>query len=91
MDTNRVAVLLNIAAVAMARKQFGTATRLCSRALVLEPRNVKALLRRAKANMGTHELRVNPIPVKHEYPCSLPGLPDSRHIEYGWALVYCLL
>lgn len=58
MDANRVAVLLNIAAVALAKSEFRTAAQLCSRALALEPACKKALLRRAKAHMHRHEAQV---------------------------------
>lgn len=59
VDANRVAVLLNIAAVAVEKAEFRTATQLCSRALALEPGSRKALLRRAKAHMGRHEPQVS--------------------------------
>jgi len=68
VNANRVAVLLNIAAVAMARQQYGTAVAFCGRALALEPRNTKALLRRAKAHTRRHELQV-----------STPALPAVCH------------
>jgi len=68
VNANRVAVLLNIAAVAMARQQYGTAAAFCGRALALEPRNTKALLRRAKAHTRRHELQV-----------STPALPAVCH------------
>lgn len=58
VDGCRVAVLLNIAAVAMARQQFGAAVAFCGRALALEPSCCKALLRRARAHLGRHEYRV---------------------------------
>ena len=58
VDANRVAVLLNIAAVAVEKAEFRTAVQLCSRALALEPDSKKALLRRAKAHIGRHEPQV---------------------------------
>jgi Tfp pilus assembly protein PilF len=58
VDANRVAVLLNIAAVAVEKAEFRTAAQLCSRALALDPGSRKALLRRAKAHMGRHEPQV---------------------------------
>ena len=55
VDTNRIAVQLNIAAVHIARQDFGQAVEACDKALALKPDNVKALLRRAKALLGRHE------------------------------------
>ncbi len=76
VDGCRVAVLLNIAAVAMARQQFGAAVAFCGRALVLEPSCCKALLRRARAHLGRHEYRVCatclPGPTQHA-PCRCGG------------------
>lgn len=58
VDDNRVAALLNIAAVAVEKAEYRTAAQLCSRALALESGSRKALLRRAKAHMGRHEPQV---------------------------------
>merc|ERR1719460_318536 len=55
VDTNRIAVQLNIAAVHIARQDFGQAVEACNAALDLKPSNVKALLRRSKALLGRHE------------------------------------
>jgi tetratricopeptide (TPR) repeat protein len=49
VDVNRVAVLGNLAAVHMARAEYGAAAGLCTEALALEESNVKLLLRRARA------------------------------------------
>lgn len=58
LDANRVAVYLNIAAVCIATQEHSVAVHWCSQALVLEPHNVKGLLRRAKANLRRHEYEV---------------------------------
>ena len=55
IDTNRITVQLNIAAVHIARQDFGQAVEACNAALELKPDNVKGLLRRAKALLGRHE------------------------------------
>lgn len=58
MDCCRVAVLLNIAAVAMAQKQYGAAVAFCGRALSLDPHSCKAMLRRARAHLQRHDYEV---------------------------------
>lgn len=55
VDVNKVAVYLNIAAVRMAQGEYGAAVEKCTAALDLFPGNRKALMRRAKAEMGRHE------------------------------------
>lgn len=57
VDVNRVAVLLNIAAVAMARKLFGDALEACGQALHVDPTCCKAYLRRARAHTGRHDYK----------------------------------
>lgn len=59
LDANRVAVYLNIAAVCIASQDASGAVHWCSQALELEPRNVKGLLRRSKANLQRHEYEVS--------------------------------
>ena len=49
LDLNRVSVLGNLAAVHMARAEFGAAAERCTEALALDEGNVKLLLRRARA------------------------------------------
>lgn len=48
-------MLLNLAAGHIALKEFGAATRRCNEAVDLDPQNIKALLRRAKAHTGRRE------------------------------------
>lgn len=61
VDVNRVAVYLNLAAVRLSLKQYRQATQDCTKALELQPRNAKALLRRSKAFMYLHEYGVRPL------------------------------
>mmetsp|Transcript_28370 Transcript_28370/g.54044 ORF Transcript_28370/g.54044 Transcript_28370/m.54044 type:complete len:348 (+) Transcript_28370:214-1257(+) len=55
IDINKVACLLNIAACNIAMKDYGQAIRNSTEAVELDPLNVKALLRRAKAYIGRRE------------------------------------
>lgn len=55
INKNRLSVLLNLAAGHIAQKEFGAAARRCTEALALDPENIKALLRRAKAYTGRRE------------------------------------
>lgn len=54
---NKVLVNCNIAAVRLARKEFGAAVEACDSALELDPECEKALARRAKAHIGRHEFK----------------------------------
>ncbi len=47
-----MAALLNLAAVCLAQHRYGRAVQLCGEALQLQPSNVRARLRRAKAYMA---------------------------------------
>ena len=58
IDTNRVAVYLNIAAVCLATGRTGGAVHWCERALALDPGSSKARLRLAKAHLARHEHKV---------------------------------
>lgn len=58
VDQNRATVLLNIAAVHMGLKQYATAADYCSRAISIQPGNVKGLIRRAKCRCFMHEYQV---------------------------------
>lgn len=58
LNRNRVAVYLNIAALCMATQDYCRAVHWCGEALELEPHNIKGLLRRAKANLHSHEYEV---------------------------------
>jgi len=60
IDMNLVKVYLNIAAVYLAQQLFGKAIAWCTKALVQDPQNAKALLRRAKAHLGRHNYQVCP-------------------------------
>ncbi|KAL4428099.1 hypothetical protein ABPG75_002188 [Micractinium tetrahymenae] len=55
VEVNKVAVYLNLAAVYLALQEYGSAASFCSKALAIDPRNCKALLRRAKAHTGRHD------------------------------------
>ena len=63
VDHNRATVLLNIAAVHMGLKQYATAASNCSRALSIQPENVKGLIRRAKCRCFMHEYQVRLVAV----------------------------
>jgi hypothetical protein len=58
VDANRAATLLNLAAAHMGLQEWGAAVARCNAALALRPGDAKALLRRAKANVGRHEYEV---------------------------------
>lgn len=55
IDTNKVSVLLNIAAVLMERGEYAAACKHCSEALVLDPKNVRGLVRRAQCLIARHQ------------------------------------
>jgi tetratricopeptide (TPR) repeat protein len=55
VNINRVAVYLNIAAAKLALGEYSAAVDKCTAALDLDPQNVKALVRRARAEMKRHE------------------------------------
>ncbi|KAK3280441.1 hypothetical protein CYMTET_11721 [Cymbomonas tetramitiformis] len=55
VEVNKVACLLNIAAVHIALKDYGAAISSSTEALELDPKSIKALLRRAKAYGGRRE------------------------------------
>ncbi len=70
IDSNRVAVYLNIAAVCLATGRTGGAVHWCGRALAVEPDSGKARLRLAKAHLARHEHAVRlPLPL-----CALSGI-----------------
>ena len=58
IDINKSVVLLNIAAVQLARQEFAAAADSCSAALKLQPDNIKGLVRRAKCYSNMHEYKV---------------------------------
>ncbi len=60
IDMNLVKVYLNIAAVYLTQQLFGKAIAWCTKALVQDPQNAKALLRRVKAHLGRHNYQVCP-------------------------------
>ena len=55
---NLIATELNIAALHYTQQHYGAAIKCCSRALTIDGQNAKALLRRAKAHLGRHNLEV---------------------------------
>jgi Tfp pilus assembly protein PilF len=59
IDVNKVACLLNVAACNIAMKDYGQAVKHSTEAVELDPKNVKALLRRAKALIGRREYDVS--------------------------------
>ena len=58
VDTNLVKVYLNMAAVYLFQQLFSAAIAWCSKALAMDPRNEKALMRRARAHVGRHNYQV---------------------------------
>ena len=63
----KVSVLLNIAAVHMEQGEYAAACSSCSAALVLDPENLKGLVRRAQCYIA-----------KHEHKVSSPHSPDTN-------------
>lgn len=59
IDTNRTAVLLELAAVFTAMGRHSPASAKCSEALALDGRSVQALLGRAKANLALHNYQAS--------------------------------
>ena len=55
IDTNKVSVLLNIAAVLMERGEHAAACKHCTEALALDPKNVRGLVRRAQCLIARHQ------------------------------------
>lgn len=55
VNINRIAVYLNIAAAKLALGEYSAAVDKCTAALDLDPQNVKALVRRGRAEMKRHE------------------------------------
>ncbi len=60
-------MLLNIAAVHMEQGEYAAACSSCSAALVLDPENLKGLVRRAQCYIA-----------KHEHKVSSPHSPDTN-------------
>lgn len=58
IDSNKVLVLLNIAAVQMERGEHAAACGSCTEALALDPKSVKGLVRRAQCHIARHEYKV---------------------------------
>lgn len=61
IDANRLAVLLNLAALHLESGDFSQAAISCSQALEIDGSNAKGLLRRAKAYIAMHDYEVRPI------------------------------
>lgn len=57
LDECKVLCQLNLAAVCIAKKEYGEAIKLMTDSHETAPRNVKVLLRRAKAYIGRHEYK----------------------------------
>lgn len=55
VNMNRIAVYLNIAAAKIALGEYSAAVDKCTAALIFDPENIKALARRARAEMKRHE------------------------------------
>ena len=58
IDSNRVAVLLNLAALFLGTREYSSAEQCCTEALQTDGSNGKALTRRAKANSKLHNYEV---------------------------------
>ena len=56
--SQKVAVLLNLAAVLLALEAYGEAAERCTQVLALDPRSTTALVRRAKARAMRREFTV---------------------------------
>ena len=86
VDINKQACCLNVAAVRMAMSEFGEAEKLCTRALELDSRNVKALLRRAKCRIGRGdfaEARADLDRVKELEPWNFEAEEQLRRLREG--------
>lgn len=55
IDLNKMAVLLNLAAAYMEKKEFGAAVTYCDRAIKINPKNLKAHVRRCRALIGRRD------------------------------------
>lgn len=77
VERNRASTLLNIAAVHMAQQEWGAAVGRCTAALALQPDDPKALLRRAKANVGRHEYAAAQADLSQLQQVSATGVPPS--------------
>lgn len=80
VDVNRVLVDCNIAAVHLATKDFGAAVEACNWALELDPYCTKALIRRAKARLGRHELDLAKADIKKLRDIN-PLMPEITELE----------
>lgn len=65
----KVSVLLNIAAVHMEQGEYAAACSSCTAALVLDPENVKGLVRRAQCYIAKHEHKVSSPDFSNTKPC----------------------
>ena len=65
IDSNRVAVLLNLAAVFLGTCEYSSAEQCCTEALQTDGSNGKAMIRRAKANTKLHNYEVGDASVSH--------------------------
>jgi len=83
VDRNRISTYLNIAAVHLAQKRPNEAKRFCDKAVDLDPENIKALLRRAKALVMAHEYamaREDLSRVKDLEPWNAEAEEESRRV-----------
>ena len=81
IDKNKVAVLLNMAAVHMEQGEHAAACSSCTTALALDPKNVKGLVRRAQCYIARHEQKVSIrllLGGQHSEGGSQNFLPDSQ-------------
>lgn len=84
IDVNKASCLLNIAAVHIAKKEYGSAIRKCTEALEIDDANIKGLLRRAKAYAGRREFEkahADLSKVKDLEPWNLEAEEVGRHIR----------
>ena len=65
IDNNLIHVLLNFAALYWEKKEYAKVIDYCSQTLELDPSNSKALIRRVKAYLKTHETTVSLSGARH--------------------------
>ena len=83
----KVSVLLNIAAVHMEQGEYAAACSSCTAALVLDPENVKGLVRRAQCYIAKHEHKVSSPRFSNTNPCFWLQLLSPRDLAVSAQLL----